>query len=197
MVFFADAFSNLGIFHNVHLDDLSVNTIALIIANIIQLLLALGAALAVILITYAGVRYATAQGDAGQVKEAKGTITNAIVGLILSSASFLVVDFIARQFDNVNTIHDPNGNGSTAASLGLPAIELGAGMGAIVNVLAIVAGVVSTLFLVIGGIKYASSNGDPAKIKDAKITITNAIAGLIISIMAAAIVSFVLSRTAR
>ncbi len=188
----------VGLFHNVSFDKdhpLSVNTIAIIIANIIQLLFALGAALAVVIITYSGIRYASSQGDAGQIKEAKSAITNSIVGLLLSSAAFLIVDFVAKQFDSASTIS--GSVGSTATGLGLPAISLDSGVRVAVDLLSIATGIISVLFLVIGGIKYASSNGNSKQVEDGKRTITYAIVGLIISILAATIVSFVVSHQAQ
>lgn len=66
-----------------------------------------------------------------------------------------------------------------------------------IGVLAAAAAVLSTIFLVLGGIKYTSSNGNPSSVAAAKNTITYAIIGLIISIMAGAIVGFVLGSTPR
>lgn len=63
----------------------------------------------------------------------------------------------------------------------------------IVNILGIIAGVTSVIFLILGGINYITSEGDPSKLKGAKSTITYAIAGLAVSILAPAIVGFVLT----
>lgn len=47
----------------------------------------------------------------------------------------------------------------------------------IVNILSAIAGAVAVIFLVIGGIKYATSGGSPDKIKSAKGTILAALIG--------------------
>lgn len=73
----------------------SFNDIPLLIANLIQVVLFLGAAMAVIFIVVAGIKYSTAQGDASKVQSAKGTITNAILGLVISAGAYLIVDALA------------------------------------------------------------------------------------------------------
>ena len=47
--------------------------------------------------------------------------------------------------------------------------------------------------LIIGGIRYVTSGGDAKKVTDAKNTVLYAIIGLIISVLAYAIVNFVMS----
>jgi hypothetical protein len=78
--------------------DYTVADLPLILANIIQLLLILIAVLAVIYIIYAGIKYIISEGDPGKIAEAKTGITNAIIGLVLSSVAYLIVDFIASRF---------------------------------------------------------------------------------------------------
>jgi hypothetical protein len=56
------------------------------------------------------------------------------------------------------------------------------------------AGAISVIMLVIGGIKYTTSQGNPGDLESAKSTIIYALVGLIISIFAQGIVFFVLSK---
>lgn len=56
------------------------------------------------------------------------------------------------------------------------------------------AGILSVLFVVIGGLRYTLSGGDPSQIKQAKETILYALVGLVLAISAFALVSFVLGR---
>jgi intracellular septation protein A len=56
------------------------------------------------------------------------------------------------------------------------------------------AGILSVLFVVIGGLRYTLSSGDPSQIKQAKETILYALVGLVLAISAFTIVSFVLGR---
>lgn len=61
------------------------------------------------------------------------------------------------------------------------------------NIVLYVVGAVSVIMLVWGGFRYIISGGDSKKVTDAKNTILYAIIGLIIAIMAYAIVNFVLN----
>ncbi len=63
----------------------------------------------------------------------------------------------------------------------------------VTNALLGIAGTLSVIFLIVGGIMYTTSAGNESTTKKAKSTITGAIVGLIISLMAFAIVNFVLT----
>ena len=54
-------------------------------------------------------------------------------------------------------------------------------------------GIIAVIMIIIGGINYTMSQGDPAKTKKAKDTILYGVIGLIVSIAAFAIVNFVLT----
>ena len=58
-------------------------------------------------------------------------------------------------------------------------------------------GTAAVIMIVIGGIKYATANGDATKIKSAKDTIMYSVVGLIVALMAYAIVGFVVSSVAQ
>ncbi len=62
----------------------------------------------------------------------------------------------------------------------------------VVNVLLFVLGAISVIMIVIGGIRYTLSNGDSAAITSAKNTILYSVIGLIVALLAFAIVDFVL-----
>lgn len=62
------------------------------------------------------------------------------------------------------------------------------------RILALIVGVASVIMIIIGGFKYVLSNGDSNAINSAKNTIIYALIGLVISVIAGAIVQFVLSR---
>ncbi len=63
----------------------------------------------------------------------------------------------------------------------------------ITNVVLFAVGIISVVMLIYGGIRYVVSGGDSKKVTDAKNTILYAIIGLIISILAYAIVHFVIN----
>lgn len=64
----------------------------------------------------------------------------------------------------------------------------------IVNALLFLIGAVSVIMIIIGGIRYVTSNGDSSQITSAKNTIMYAVIGLIIALMAFAIVNFVVKQ---
>ena len=61
----------------------------------------------------------------------------------------------------------------------------------IVNVLLFIIGVVSVIMIVIGGLKYVTSNGNSNQVEGAKNTILYAVMGLVVAIAAYAIVDLV------
>lgn len=67
-------------------------------------------------------------------------------------------------------------------------------IGNVVNLLLTIAGIIAVIMIVIGGIRYTTSAGDAGQTKSARDTIIYAVAGLVIAIMAFAIVNWVLSQ---
>lgn len=55
----------------------------------------------------------------------------------------------------------------------------------------LVMGLVAVVFIIIGGVQYITSTGDPSKTKKAKDTILYSVIGLIVCVLAFAIVNFV------
>jgi hypothetical protein len=64
----------------------------------------------------------------------------------------------------------------------------------VINTLLYVLGMIAIIMIVIGGIRYTTSNGDSAGTKGAKDTILYAVVGLIIALLSYAIVNFVVGR---
>ena len=62
---------------------------------------------------------------------------------------------------------------------------------ALVEILLRVGGMVAVAFVIYGGFKYLTSQGEPDNTKNARQTILNAVIGLVIAILATAIVSFI------
>ena len=63
----------------------------------------------------------------------------------------------------------------------------------IVNVLLFLLGAIAVIMIIFGGIKYTTSNGDSSQVTSAKNTILYAVVGLVVAILAYAIVNFVIS----
>lgn len=62
----------------------------------------------------------------------------------------------------------------------------------IINGVIFIIGIVAVVMIILGGISYATSQGDPSKVKKGKDTILYGIIGLVIALLAYAIVNFVL-----
>ena len=65
---------------------------------------------------------------------------------------------------------------------------------AVLDIMIRLAGLVAVVFIVIGGIKYISSQGEPESAKNAKSTIINSLIGLVLVLISVGIVSFVGNR---
>ncbi len=76
--------------------------------------------------------------------------------------------------------------------LGLPAKDLPGAILFIINFVLVLVGVLALAFLVYGGFKYITSRGDETEVEGAKSIITNAIIGIVVIGIAAAIVNFVI-----
>lgn len=88
--------------------------------------------------------------------------------------------------------------GAIFLTVASPVFAESAGTGQVVNflqsvvqLLVTLAGVLAAVFLVVGGIKYITSSGNPLTLEEAKKTILYALVGLVISISAYVIVDIV------
>lgn len=68
------------------------------IQNIVNILLYVLGAIAVVMIVLGGIRYATSNGDSSAITGAKNTILYAVVGLIVAILAYAIVDFVVSQF---------------------------------------------------------------------------------------------------
>lgn len=66
--------------------------------RIISILLFVVGGLAVIMLIFGGIQYATSSGDSGRVSKAKNTIMYSIVGLVLAVIAFALVDWVVGLF---------------------------------------------------------------------------------------------------
>lgn len=92
-------------------------------------------------------------------------------------------------------------NGATNAKQGVSSVNTGGNstdltgsVGTIINMIIFLIGIAAVIMVIIGGISYTMSQGDPSKTKKAKDTILYGIIGLIVALLAFAIVQFVLTQ---
>lgn len=71
--------------------------------------------------------------------------------------------------------------------------DLGATVTGLINVILGIVGFLAVLMIIFGGITYTTSAGDPGKVKKAKDTIMYGLIGLVVAVLAFAIVNFVLA----
>lgn len=68
----------------------------LVALAILEIALRLAGMLAIFFVIYGGVIYTTSQGEPDKVGQAKGTIINALIGLVISILAVAVVAFVGR-----------------------------------------------------------------------------------------------------
>jgi len=102
----------------------------------------------------------------------------AMPGVVLAQDDSSPADQIQGGIDDIS----PEDNGASLED----------SIGIIVNILLFLLGAIAVIMIVIGGIRYATSNGDQSAITSAKNTILYAVIGLVVAIMAYAIVNFVI-----
>lgn len=73
----------------------SLQCLPIVFSNIVKAALELVGTIAVILIIYGGIRYATSGGDPKQTQAAQKVLTYAIIGLVLVLSSFAIIYLIA------------------------------------------------------------------------------------------------------
>ena len=84
-------------------------------------------------------------------------------------------------------------NGGTVAEKNYDGTDLMSTVQVIVNVALAVIGVLAVIMIILGGVQYTTSSGDAGKVKKAKDTIMYGIIGLVVALLAFAIVNFVLT----
>ncbi len=67
------------------------------IGKLIGAILAFVGILFLIMMIYGGFKWMTSRGDATEAKTAKGILTNAVIGLIIISAAYLITNFIVDK----------------------------------------------------------------------------------------------------
>lgn len=113
-----------------------------------------------------------------------------VLGLSVVSATFQPVDVNAQGTDlsigrGANEAKSEDQQESLDGDTGVFAV--------ITQVLLFLVGAISVIMLVVGGIRYVVSGGDSSAVQSAKSTILYAIVGIIISLIAFAVVRFVIS----
>lgn len=146
----------------------------LIVLNLVTMVLQVAGYVCVGFVVWGGYQYMLSRGDAGKVASGKKTITNALIGIALCMTASLISGAI------VDITSGAAANDATFVA-------------SLFNTAFLWAGIVCAIVIVMGGIAYVTSTGEPQKVSMAKNTIMNAAIGLIITLLAAAIVNLVVN----
>lgn len=156
--------------------------------RIVNGFLALAGIIAAVFIVIGGFQYMTAGGDEGTISQAKRTILYAIVGLLAIGLSVVTVHFVSKSFLVTGFLFYP-----LFGFAGLPGGEdLVGTINTILSFLLGVVGIIAAVFVVVGGVRYMTAQGDERVMEEAKKTIIVALGGLMIVFLASAVVNFVL-----
>lgn len=128
----------------------------------------------------------------------KTTIKNTLRGLLLVPILALGLSVALPQpaANAVNCSDDVSlSNGANCAQGDEQSSDLFGQQGVfktITNVLLFIIGAISVIMLIIGGIRYTVSGGDSSAVTSAKNTILYAIVGIVVAVLAYAVVNFVI-----
>lgn len=78
------------------LQPLTTGTATNILTRIVNWILALAAALALIYLIYGGIVYITAAGNEEKTKAGKSALLSAIIGLVIIFLSYLIIDWVGK-----------------------------------------------------------------------------------------------------
>ena len=122
-----------------------------------------------------------------------GICSVVIVGMVAPSASALSTSQLSQTFAVGVSAQDQVKKGIDNAGGTVNNFNIGTAITNIVNIMLYALGAIAVIMIVVGGIRYTTSNGDSNGIQSAKNTILYAVAGLVVAILAYAIVNFVVS----
>ena len=122
-------------------------------------------------------------GDASKAAAGKKTLTHAFTGL--------AIVMLANVILNAIRIALLGANGKFSNCIGNACVDANTMVTNAIQWVIGIAGVVSAVFIVIGGIGYMTSSGDSSKLQKSKSTILYALIGLAIVALAEAITAFV------
>lgn len=162
-------------------DDLS-NNIWTIAFNVFVDIGILATYLIIAYVIYGGYLYMFSSGDPGKAMAGKKTLTNAFIGLAIVMLANIILSTIRTVLI---------GNSSFQDCAITECVDPSALVNQLINWFIGVSGFVAVIFVVVGGVGYMTSRGDPGRLQKAKSTILYALIGLIIVALSWAITTFV------
>lgn len=158
-------------------DDLTLDDVVNVLVYLIEFGLAFAAATGMIFIVTSGYQYVLSAGNPEKVEKAKQGLTWAITGFILSISAVAIVYLLQQTLLSRNKVTNQLGNVNgpdTAAQVIEALIQIGLTFG----------GAVAVLFLILGGYRYITSQGNQQQVEGAKNTILYSMIGLVVVFLA-------------
>ncbi len=156
-----------------------------ILANIIQWGLMFASAIGAIFIVVNGYQYIISAGNPEKIEKAKMGLTWSIGGFILAIGSYAIVVLLAQTlgFQQTDALksHQPSSLPASAGGI----------LTNIATILFIFAGAVAVAFIILGGYRYVTSQGNQDLVEKAKKTILYAVIGLILVFVSASLFDFI------
>lgn len=136
-------------------------------------------------VIYGGYLYTFSGGDPGKVTTGKKTLAQAFIGLAIVMSANLILSTIRFA------LLGANGKFNCDLETGANCADANNVVTSVINWFIAIAGLVSVIFVVYGGISYITSAGEPGKLKKAKDMIFYSLIGLAIVALATVITAFV------
>lgn len=151
------------------------------VQSAISFMLQLAGALSLVYIIIGAVRFSTSAGDPQAVATARRTIIFSVIGLVVSVLGLTITAYVQNIAGRVANPNNPffGANGIFTV---------------LVEQLSFIVGVASVIAIIIGGIRYITSAGQPQSAEAARNTIVYAVVGIVVAVAAQVIVRFVLER---
>lgn len=171
-------------------NDINRNDIVRVLVELIRYGLIFASAIAALFIVVNGYQYVLSAGNPEKVEKAKMGLTWSVGGLILVIGSYAIVHLTAATLgfrqDKLNQLEQ---NKPAGVPEGAPGI-----LDSIANILFIFAGAVAVIFIILGGYRYVTSQGNRELAEKAQKTLLYAVVGLIIVFTAFLIFNLIATR---
>ncbi len=176
----------------------AVTDIPTFIAALFTWLAGLIGTLALVMIIYGGAQMIFAQGDSAVVAKGKGTITNAVYGIIIIMFAYVIVSAVQYFVGVRDNVGDPGAINRNfffnplreeyLFNTSFPAF-----VDSVIRDFLGILGVIAVLYIIIAGFRYVSAQGNEDQVKKAKDSIKWAVIGLICIILSYVIISVVIN----
>ena len=152
-----------------------------IVLNVIEIALRIIGIVTAGYILYGGFSYLTANGSPDKAAKGLNLIMSASIGLIISIAS---IGIINKLFEII-----PAG---TAAVDGIYKLEAAEVLSSVLSIVYWIAGAVAVIMIIIAGIRFITSGGNPSGLQKARSSLIYSVTGLVVIIIAFTITNVIL-----